>query len=59
MAKILFLSLLANAVMAPVVYAANQETISRSTAYSIGALVIVAIGLAAYLTFVIFQPEKL
>ena len=58
LSRILFVGLLANAVITPAVYAASNETISRSTAYAIGSLIVIAFGLALYLVFAIIYPEK-
>lgn len=54
----LFLALCLNLAMAPAVWATTNGTIARSTAYAIGLLGLVVIGLAGYLFFVIFQPER-
>jgi K+-transporting ATPase KdpF subunit len=56
--RILLLGLLLNAAIAPAVYAAANGTISRDVAYAIGLLGLVVLALAAYLTWVIFQPER-
>lgn len=58
LAKILLLGLLANAAIAPALYAATGNEITRGTAYALGLLGIVVFGLAAYLATVIVQPEK-
>lgn len=55
---LLFAGLLTNAAIAPAVSAASNEAISRSTAYAIGSLVVIVLGLAIYLAFVIIHPEK-
>lgn len=54
----LFLALCLNLAISPVVWATTNGTIARSTAYAIGLLGLVVIGLASYLVFVIFQPER-
>ncbi|MBD1877086.1 potassium-transporting ATPase subunit F [Nodosilinea sp. FACHB-131] len=56
--KILLLGLLANAAIAPALYSATGPDIPRGTAYAIGLLGIVVVGLAIYLATVIVQPEK-
>lgn len=57
-AAALFLALCFNLVLAPVVYAATGETLARQSAYAIGVLLLVTLGLSAYLFAVIFQPER-
>jgi K+-transporting ATPase KdpF subunit len=47
-----------NLVLAPVVYAATGETISREQSYALGLLGLVTVALSIYLFAVIFQPEK-
>jgi K+-transporting ATPase KdpF subunit len=54
----IFLSLGCNLAIAPAVLATSNGTIDRSTAYAIGLLGIVTLGLAIYLFAVIFQPER-
>lgn len=54
----LLLALCFNVVLAPVVYAATGEALTRQTAYAIGVLLIVTIGLSTYLFAVILQPER-
>lgn len=56
--KILLFSLLINAAIAPALYATTGSSITRSTAYALGLLGIVVLGLATYLAMVIIQPEK-
>lgn len=56
--KILLLGLLANAAIAPSLHAATGSDIPRGTAYALGLLGIVVVGLAIYLAAVIVQPEK-
>jgi K+-transporting ATPase KdpF subunit len=57
-AHILFWGLLLNAVIAPSVYAAVDHAITRGTAYAMGILGLIVLGLAIYLTLVIIHPEK-
>lgn len=54
----MFLGLCFNLLIAPVVYGATGEDVSRQTAYSIGILICVILGLSIYLFVVIFQPER-
>ncbi|NJR40595.1 MAG: potassium-transporting ATPase subunit F [Leptolyngbyaceae cyanobacterium CSU_1_4] len=54
----LFLGLCFNLVLAPVVFAATGDEVSRSQAYWLAALVLATIALAVYLFFVMFVPEK-
>ncbi|MBD2428910.1 potassium-transporting ATPase subunit F [Phormidium sp. FACHB-1136] len=56
--KILLLGLLANTVITPALHAATGSDIPRGTAYAIGLLGLVVVGLAIYLAAVIVQPEK-
>lgn len=56
--KILLLVLLVNAAIAPAIYAATGSDLTRGTAYALGLLGIVVVGLAIYLAAVIVQPEK-
>ncbi|MBW4482275.1 MAG: potassium-transporting ATPase subunit F [Tildeniella torsiva UHER 1998/13D] len=56
--KILLLGLLANAAIAPALYATTGNDITRGTAYALGLLGIVVVGLAIYLALVIAQPER-
>ncbi|MGF1569679.1 MAG: K(+)-transporting ATPase subunit F [Nodosilinea sp.] len=53
----LFLALCLNLAIAPALYAATGA-ISRGNAYALGLLSLVVVGLAIYLTVVIFQPER-
>jgi K+-transporting ATPase KdpF subunit len=57
-AFILFTALCLNVMLAPVVYAATGEALTRQTTYAIGVLLLVTIGLSIYLFTVIFQPER-
>ncbi|AFY32018.1 K(+)-transporting ATPase subunit F [Calothrix sp. PCC 7507] len=54
----LFLAMCFNLVVAPVVYAATDEQLSRSQSWALGILGLVTLGLAIYLFFVMFVPEK-
>jgi K+-transporting ATPase KdpF subunit len=47
-----------NLILAPAVYAATGETISREQSYAIGLLGVTTVALSIYLFAVIFQPEK-
>lgn len=57
-ANILFFALCFNLVIAPAIYAATGEELTRPNAYAIGVLLLVTLSLSVYLFFVIFQPEK-
>ncbi|MBW4471696.1 MAG: potassium-transporting ATPase subunit F [Stenomitos rutilans HA7619-LM2] len=54
----LFLGLCLNLVLAPAVFAATGNDLSRTQAYWLAALGLVTIALAIYLFFVMFVPEK-
>jgi K+-transporting ATPase KdpF subunit len=54
----LFLALCLNLAIAPAVLAASEGSLSRTTAYTIGLLGLVTLGLCVYLFVVIFQPER-
>ncbi|MBC1241337.1 K(+)-transporting ATPase subunit F [Nostoc sp. 2RC] len=54
----LFLAMCFNLVVAPVVYAATSEQLSKSQAWGVGLLGVVTVGLSIYLFFVMFVPEK-
>jgi F subunit of K+-transporting ATPase (Potass_KdpF) len=54
----LFLALCFNLVVAPVVYAATDETLSRSQAWALGLLGLATVALSIYLFFVMFAPER-
>ncbi|NJK33782.1 MAG: potassium-transporting ATPase subunit F [Oscillatoriales cyanobacterium SM2_2_1] len=56
--KLIFLGLLLNLAIAPALYAANNQTLGRDTAYAIGLLLILVLSLAGYLVWVIVQPER-
>jgi len=54
----IFLALCLNVVISPAVLAATGGTITRTSAYAIGLLVLVTIGLAIYLMAVMLQPQR-
>ena len=54
----IFIALCLNLAIAPIVYASTGESITRQSAYAIGALLLVIVGLSIYLFAVILQPEK-
>jgi len=54
----ILLALCLNLAIAPAVLAATQGTVDRGTAYAIGLLGMVTLGLAIYLFAVILQPER-
>ncbi|KYC35948.1 ATPase [Scytonema hofmannii PCC 7110] len=54
----LFLAMCFNLVVAPMVYAATDQTFSRSQAWALGLLGLVTVGLSIYLFFVMFVPER-
>jgi len=54
----LFLAMCFNLVVAPVVYAATSEQLSKSQAWGVGLLGVVTVGLSIYLFLVMFVPEK-
>jgi K+-transporting ATPase KdpF subunit len=54
----LFLGLCFNLVLAPAVFAATGNELSRTQAYWLTALGLVTVALAIYLFFVMFVPEK-
>jgi K+-transporting ATPase KdpF subunit len=56
--RYLFWGLIINLILAPAVYAATGETISREQSYALGLLGLVTLALSIYLFAVIFQPEK-
>jgi K+-transporting ATPase KdpF subunit len=58
LAKVLFITITLNIIIAPVVMAAAGNEITRNTAYAIGILYCVTIALSIYLFTVIFQPER-
>ncbi len=54
----LFLALCFNLFVATIVYAANNEALSRSQAWSLALLGLGTVALSIYLFFVIFAPER-
>ena len=54
----IFLVLCLNLVIAPVVYAAADGTLERRSAWALGVLGLVTLGLTVYLFVVVFQPER-
>ncbi len=54
----IFLVLCLNLVIAPVVYAAADGTLERRSAWALGILGLVTLGLTVYLFVVVFQPER-
>ncbi len=54
----LFLALCFNLILAPVVYAASGNELSRTQSWALGLLGLGAVALAIYLFFVMFVPEK-
>ncbi|WLT38167.1 potassium-transporting ATPase subunit F [Synechocystis sp. B12] len=42
----------------PPIHAAGNGAIDRGTAYALGLLVIIVLGLAVYLAMVIIEPER-
>ena len=54
----LFLLMCLNLVIAPAVYAATGEEITRKAAWALGILGLITFGLSIYLFVVIFQPER-
>jgi len=55
---LLFLWMGLNLIIAPVVYAAAGGEINRGSAWAIGLLGLLTLGLSIYLFVVIFQPER-
>ncbi len=56
--RLILLAAVLNLAIAPMVYAANAGNVSRGTAYALGLLGIVVVGLAIYLAIVILYPER-
>ena len=54
----IFLVLCINLAIAPVVYAAADGTLERRSAWALGILGFVTLGLIVYLFVVVFQPER-
>ncbi len=56
--RYLFLALCFNLALAPVVYAAAGNELSRSQAWALGLLGLSTVALSIYLFFVMFVPER-
>ena len=54
----LFLAMCFNLIIAPAVYAAADDSLTKKAAWGLSLLGLVIIGLAVYLFVVIFQPER-
>lgn len=54
----IFLVLCLNLIVAPMIYAASPGTLERGSAWALGLLGLVTLGLAIYLFVVVFQPER-
>jgi hypothetical protein len=54
----LFLGLCFNLLVAPLVYAATDQALSRTQAWALGLLGVTTIALSIYLFFVMFIPER-
>jgi K+-transporting ATPase KdpF subunit len=54
----LFLVMCFNLIIAPAVYAAAGEGLTKKAAWGLSLLGLVTLGLAVYLFVVIFQPER-
>ncbi|MBD0339685.1 MAG: K(+)-transporting ATPase subunit F [Microcoleus sp. Co-bin12] len=54
----LFLVMCFNLIIAPAVYAAADEGLTKKNAWGLSLLAFVIVGLAVYLIVVIFQPER-
>ncbi len=54
----LFLAMCFNLLVAPIVYGATGQQFSRTQAWTLGLLGLVALSLSIYLFFVMFVPEK-
>lgn len=54
----IFLLLCLNLVIAPAVFAASSGTLERRSAWAIGILGLVTLGLVIYLFDVVFRPER-
>ncbi|NJK66280.1 MAG: K(+)-transporting ATPase subunit F [Richelia sp. CSU_2_1] len=54
----IFLVMCINLIIAPAVYAAADEDLTRKAAWGLSLLGLVIVGLAVYLFVVIFQPER-
>jgi K+-transporting ATPase KdpF subunit len=56
--RTVLLATLCNLAIAPAIHAAGNNAIDRGTAYALGLLVIIVLGLAVYLAMVIIEPER-
>jgi len=54
----LFLALCFNLILAPVVYAASGNELTRTQSWALGLLGLGTVALAVYLFFVMFAPER-
>ncbi|MBD2312818.1 K(+)-transporting ATPase subunit F [Desertifilum sp. FACHB-1129] len=54
----LFLAMCLNGAIAPIVYAATGDEVTRRAAYALGFLGLVVLGLSIYLWVAILQPER-
>ncbi len=54
----IFLLLCLNLIIAPAIYAAADGTLERRSAWALGVLGLVTLGLIVYLFIVVFQPER-
>ncbi len=54
----IFLAMCLDLVIAPTVYAASGDEVSRKVAWSLGCLLLLTGGLSIYLFWVIFEPER-
>lgn len=55
---VIFLVLCLNLLVAPAIYAAADGTLERRSAWALGVLGLVTLGLVVYLFVVVFQPER-
>lgn len=55
---VLFLALSLSSAIAPQIYAATGDEMTRQNAYAMGILLFIILALAIYLFIVILQPEK-
>lgn len=55
---VIFIALCLNLIIAPVVYAAADNSLERRSAWAIGILGFVGLGVVIYLFDVIFRPER-
>lgn len=56
--NLIFLVMCLNLIVAPAIYAATGGEIERSSAWAIGLLGLLTLGISIYLFVVIFQPER-